>query len=69
MELPRPNLTNFDAVFLQKTAVHIDSEEGFFLGGPIFTFCGLLRSIFQSLRSFSKNAGGFPKMRGDFICA
>ena len=59
MELPRPNLTDFDAVFCKKTAVHFDSGKGFFLGdlfSPFVAFRGPFFRVF----------GGFPKMRGVF---
>ena len=60
MELPRANLTNFDAVFFFKKQLSISIRGKAFFGGDLF-------SLFVAFRGpFFRVFGGFPKMRGVF---
>ena len=56
MELPRPNLTNFDAFFCKKHMTLWIREMTFFRGS-VFTYFGLERFIFPSLGRFSEIEG------------
>ena len=55
-DLPRPNLTNFDAVFCKKYLAIWFRENTFFLG-LIITFLGPEKLIFSTLWCFSKIEG------------
>ena len=57
--LLRPQMVVFDHFFLQNMFLMGMTKEGFFWGS--------CRSFFGPWERFSKNEGGFPKRRGDFM--